>query len=41
VSCWFRPPVELERPAVMSVVATGVAALTVALLAYAGVYVAV
>jgi membrane-bound metal-dependent hydrolase YbcI (DUF457 family) len=38
-SCWFRPPMQWDRPSAITVVATGVAALSLALLAYAIVYV--
>jgi membrane-bound metal-dependent hydrolase YbcI (DUF457 family) len=41
VSCWFRPPIEWDRPEAITVLATGVGALSAALLAYAVVYVAV
>jgi hypothetical protein len=40
-SCWFRPPMQWDRPSAITVVATSVAALSLALLAYAVVYVAV
>jgi len=38
-SCWFRPPMQWDRPSAITVIATGLAALSVALLAYGAVYV--